>query len=200
MSVQQFSAIFDGLQEAYGTYRVDKQQSNGKNTGKAAIVREQRTAKMWREHLSGKGASLGIIPINAENKCKWGCVDVDQYPLDHKQLVEKIRRLKLPLVVCRSKSGGAHCFLFSVEWVEASDMQKSLQNIAAALGYGGSEVFPKQVKLHLDRGDVGKLFKTYRIITQKRVYDTLFWMMVRLLRLKSSLSFTRRISKHQNKS
>jgi len=155
MSVQLFSAIFDGLQEAYGTYRIDKQQSNGKNTGKAAIVRDPRTAKMWREHLSGEGASLGIIPINAENRCKWGCVDVDQYPLDHKQLVEKIRRLKLPLVVCRSKSGGAHCFLFSTEWVEASDMQKSLQNIAAALGYGGSEVFPKQVKLHLDRGDVG---------------------------------------------
>ena len=159
MSVQLFSAIFDGLQEAYGTYRIDKQQSNGKNTGKAAIVRDPRTAKMWREHLSGEGASLGIIPINADNKCKWGCVDVDQYPLDHKQLVEKIRRLKLPLVVCRSKSGGAHCFLFSIEWVEASDMQKSLQNIAAALGYGGSEVFPKQVKLHLDRGDVGNFFK-----------------------------------------
>jgi len=155
MSVQQFSAIFDGLQEAYGTYRVDKKQANGKNTGKAQIIREPRSAKLWREHLSGKGASMGIIPINAENKCKWGCVDVDQYPLDHKLLVEKIRRLKLPLVVCRSKSGGAHCFLFSIEWVEASDMQKALQNIAAALGYGGSEIFPKQVKLHLDRGDVG---------------------------------------------
>jgi hypothetical protein len=27
--------------------------------------------------------------------------------------------------------------------------------VSAALGYGGSEIFPKQVKLHLDRGDVG---------------------------------------------
>ena len=34
-------------------------------------------------------------------------------------------------------------------------MQKSLQSISAALGYGDSEIFPKQVKLHLDRGDVG---------------------------------------------
>ena len=70
MSVQQFSAIFDGLEEAYGTYRIDKTQANGKNTGKAQIVREPRTAKLWREHLSGNGASMGIIPINAENKCK----------------------------------------------------------------------------------------------------------------------------------
>ncbi len=155
MSVEKFSAIFDGLQEAYGTYKVEKKQSNGKNTGKAAIVREPRTKKLWEGHLSGKGSSVGIIPINAENKCKWGCVDVDQYPLDHKLLIEKIRRLKLPLVVCRSKSGGAHCFLFSSEWVEARDMQKSLQSISSALGYGDSEIFPKQVKLHLDRGDVG---------------------------------------------
>ena len=155
MSVQQFSAIFDGLHEAYGTYRIDKRQANGKSTGKAQIVREPRTTKLWKEHLSGKGASMGIIPINSDNKCKWGCVDVDQYPLDHKLLIEKIRRLKLPLVVCRSKSGGAHCFLFCIDWVDAADMQKALQNVSAALGYGGSEIFPKQIKLHLDRGDVG---------------------------------------------
>src|SRR5210317_1436337 len=155
MSEEKFAAIFDGLQQAYGTYKVEKKQSNGKNTGKASIVREPRTPKLWQGHLSGKGNSVGVIPINEENKCKWGCIDVDQYPLDHKLLVEKIRRLKLPLVVCRSKSGGAHCFLFAEDWVEARDMQKALQNISAALGYGDSEIFPKQVKLNLDRGDVG---------------------------------------------
>jgi hypothetical protein len=34
-------------------------------------------------------------------------------------------------------------------------MQFTLQQISAALGYGGSEIFPKQIKLHLDRDDVG---------------------------------------------
>jgi hypothetical protein len=155
MTVKKFSSIFDGLKEAYGTYRVEKTQSNGKNTGKAGIVREPRNAGLWEGHLSGKGNSIGIIPINADNMCKWGCVDIDQYPLDHKLLLEKIRKLKIPLVVCRSKSGGAHCFLFSTDWVEAKDMQKSLKSVAAALGYGESEIFPKQIKLHLDRGDVG---------------------------------------------
>lgn len=155
MSVQQFSSIFDGLKIAYGTYKIEKQQANGKNTGRAAIVREPRTTALWEGHLSGKGRGIGIIPINEDNKCVWGCVDVDQYPLDHKVLVEKIRKLKLPLVVCRSKSGGAHCFLFTTEWVDAKDMQATLQQISAALGYGGSEIFPKQIKLHLDRDDVG---------------------------------------------
>ena len=155
MSVQRFSSIFDGLKLAYGTYKIEKQQANGKNTGRAAIVREPRTTALWEGHLSGKGRGIGIIPINEDNKCVWGCVDVDQYPLDHKVLVEKIRKLKLPLVVCRSKSGGAHCFLFATEWVDAKDMQATLQQISAALGYGGSEIFPKQIKLNLDRDDVG---------------------------------------------
>lgn len=155
MSVEKFSAVFNGLQLAYGTYKVEKQQANGKNTGRAAIMREPRTTALWEGHLSGRGRAIGIIPINEDNNCVWGCIDVDQYPLDHKLLVEKIRKLKLPLVVCRSKSGGAHCFLFTTEWVEAKDMQATLQQISAALGYGGSEIFPKQVKLHLDRDDVG---------------------------------------------
>ena len=148
-------AIFDGLKEAHGYFKIEKTAANGKAQGKAGVTREPRTKKLWENHLSGKGNGLGIIPINEDNMCKWGCIDVDQYPLDHKLLVQKIRKLKLPLVVCRSKSGGAHCFLFSKEWVEAKDMQKSLQHMSAALGYGESEIFPKQVKLHLDRGDVG---------------------------------------------
>ena len=155
MSVQKFSSIFDGLKIAYGTYKIEKQQANGKNTGKAAIIREPRTTALWAGPLSGKGRGIGILPITEDTQCVWGCVDVDQYPLDHKVLVEKIRKLKLPLVVCRSKSGGAHCFLFATEWVDAKDMQATLQQISAALGYGGSEIFPKQIKLNLDRDDVG---------------------------------------------
>ena len=155
MSATKFAEIFDGLAEAYGVFKIEKTAANGKSTGKAAILREPRTMELWEGHLSGKGTAIGIIPINEQNMCKWGCIDVDQYPLDHKALVERIRKLKLPLVVCRSKSGGAHCFLFTADWVEAKDLQTTLQSVSAALGYGGSEIFPKQVKLHLDRGDVG---------------------------------------------
>jgi len=155
MSIEKFSAIFDGLKEAYGYFKIEKTSAGGKAKGKAGVLREPRTAKLWENHLSGNGIGLGIIPINEDNCCKWGCIDIDQYPLDHKLLIEKIRRLKLPLVVCRSKSGGAHLFLFSDSWVEAKDMQRALQQMSAALGYGGSEIFPKQIRLHLDRGDVG---------------------------------------------
>ena len=33
MSVEQFSEIFSGLEEAYGTYEIQKQQANGKQAG-----------------------------------------------------------------------------------------------------------------------------------------------------------------------
>ena len=155
MSLDKFMTIFDGLKEAHGYFKIEKTGANGKAQGKAGVLREPRTKQLWEKHLSGDGNGLGIIPINEDNQCVWGCIDVDVYPLDHKFLIEKVRKLKLPLVVCRSKSGGAHCFLFSKEWVAAKDMQRSLQHMSAALGYGESEIFPKQIKLHLDRGDVG---------------------------------------------
>jgi hypothetical protein len=155
MLTEKFMAIFDGLQEAYGYFKVERVNASGKNVGRAGVIREPRTMKVWQDHLSGEGPGLCIVPINENNSCKWGCLDIDEYPLDLKLLVEKIRRLKLPLVLCRSKSGGAHCFLFAKEWVDAKDMQTALQCIAGALGYSDSEIFPKQVRLQLDRGDVG---------------------------------------------
>ena len=150
-----FASIFDGLKEAFGTFEIQKQNASGKNTGQARIVREERTEKHWKGHLTGKGDSVGIIPINSENKCKWGCIDIDQYNLDHKNLVAKIRDLKLPLIVCRSKSGGGHLFLFCKEWMPAKELQQVLKHLASTLGYSDCEIFPKQVKLQLDRGDVG---------------------------------------------
>lgn len=152
---EKFEHIFRGLDLAYGTYAVSGNK-NGKQTGKAQIVRTSRTTKLWEEHLSGKGSAIGIIPINESSQCVWGCIDVDEYVgLDHKVLVEKVRKLELPLVVCRSKSGGAHIFLFTKDWLSAKDMQETLKNMASALGYNGSEIFPKQVYLNVEKGDTG---------------------------------------------
>ena len=156
MSVEKFSDIFSGLEEAYGTYEIRKQQANGKQAGQASVIRQPRTTETWEMHLSGSGPAIGIIPINANNQCRWGCIDIDQYTgFNHKELIDKIAEMKLPLIVCRSKSGGAHVFLFTSDWVEAKLLQDTLSSISAALGYSGCEIFPKQIRLHLDRGDVG---------------------------------------------
>ena len=65
-------------------------------------------------HLDGKDPALGIVPISSDNKCKWGCIDIDTYPFDHKKFIKKKlkEKKKIPIVLFRSKSGGAHCFIF----------------------------------------------------------------------------------------
>ena len=149
MSVESFIEIFSGLERAHGVTYVDKKGADGqKIKGKSFVTREPVTTNMWLQHLQGKEPSLGIIPINDDNKCKWGCIDIDSYAgFDHKKLIDKIKELNLPLLVFRSKSGGAHVFLFTSVFVEAKLMRDKLLSISAVLGYGGSEVFPKQVEL-----------------------------------------------------
>ena len=90
-----------------------------------------------------------------DNSCRWGCIDIDEYNFNHTSLIKSIRNNKLPLIVCRSKSGGAHVFLFTKENIPASLMQSKLKQMAIILGYEGSEIFPKQTEILVERGDTG---------------------------------------------
>jgi hypothetical protein len=143
-----FEKIFKGLERAHGCTKVTVPAENGvKLKGQSFVVRQPVTTELWKMHLDGK-QSLGIIPINENNQCIWGCVDIDSYAgFDHKKLIDKIKQFNLPLAVCRSKSGGAHVFLFSEKPVAAERMRDKLTEIKTLLGYGGSEVFPKQIQL-----------------------------------------------------
>ena len=152
---EQFSQLFKGSERAHGHFEVIKDRGDGKKQGKAITIKTSGpTVDFWEKHLLGN-YGLGVIPINDDNMCHWGCIDVDVYPLDIAELVGKIEKLKLPLVVCRSKSGGAHILLFVSEPVGAGDMQDKLREVSAGLGYGGIEIFPKQRQVLADRGDIG---------------------------------------------
>ena len=71
--------LFRGFEGAHGTHGLtDKNQSKGgkleiKKT--ARTVRERVTLSHWERHLSGE-EPLGIIPIDGDNMCSWGCIDV----------------------------------------------------------------------------------------------------------------------------
>ena len=155
--MDKFKSIFLGLEIAYGQYQPGERGDNGKQKGKAFIVRGQVTDELWSNHLAGKGPALGIIPITEDNSCRWGCIDIDEYNFDHTSFIKSIRDHKLPLIVCRSKSGGAHVFLFTKENIPASLMQSKLKEMAIILGYEGSEIFPKQTEILVERGDTGNL-------------------------------------------
>ena len=154
MNIEKFKQIFSGLDRAYGQY-LSGDLKNGKQGGNAYIKKDNVSATLWKNHLEGVEPSLGIIPIRDDSTCSWGCIDIDTYPLEHKKIIEKIRKLELPFIICRSKSGGAHLFLFTQDPVAAEDLRNKLTQLAAVLGYGNCEVFPKQIKLNSERGDTG---------------------------------------------
>ncbi len=153
--VKKFKSIFYGLDRAYGQYVSDGQSVNGKASGKAFILKQPVTDQLWIDHINGKDPSLGIIPIRDDSSCIWGCIDIDTYPLDFKKIVSKIRKLDLPLVMCRSKSGGAHIFLFLREPTQAKIIRDKLIEWSGLIGYANCEVFPKQIEIRADRGDTG---------------------------------------------
>ena len=112
------------------------------------------TEEIWEQHLSGE-IPLGIIPIKEDNTCVWGCIDVDKYDINHGEIAKEIKKRHLPLLLCMSKSGGAHAFLFLKEPEPAGDVRLVLKNIAASMGWGDCEIFPKQNQVLLERGDLG---------------------------------------------
>jgi len=156
MDIQKFKDIFYGSTNAYGqTRKTDEYDDRGKHKTKSIIKKDPVTEKMWIDHLNGVDPALGIIPINEDSKCKWACIDIDVYTLNHKELIDKIVAKKLPLTVFRSKSGGAHVFLFTKEFAPAALFRNKLKDIAANIGYARSEIFPKQNHIKKERGDVG---------------------------------------------
>ena len=147
-------AAFEGSSAAHGKTTVGRIGRNGKAEAKSKVEREPLTEAMVQEHING-GQGVGAIPINVENMCKFGALDIDTYDLDIKALNEKVQKMKLPLILCRSKSGGAHLFLFLKEWEPAALIREYLTEFSIALGYSGCEIFPKQDKILAERGDVG---------------------------------------------
>lgn len=151
-------SLFEGYADAYGTH--GKGIANVAKGGKLEIRTSARTIsqpvteEVWAEHLSGK-SPLGVFAIRRDSTCMWGAVDVDDYTLTHGEIVQKLKREKLPMVVCRTKSGGAHIYCFLTAPIAAEKMIGFLRRIASMLGFGSSEIFPKQSHVLWDSGDFG---------------------------------------------
>ncbi len=50
---EKFKEIFAGFQTAYGQYQKGERGENGKQKGKAFIVRKPVTDNLWEDHLNG---------------------------------------------------------------------------------------------------------------------------------------------------
>ena len=109
-----FKALFPSYSQAYGTFEINETDpQTGKKKGNARTIRRGATLQEWEEHLAGGPKGLGAIPLLDDGvSVTWAAIDIDDTQIAHTMLDAKVRELDLPLVVCRSKSGGAHGYLF----------------------------------------------------------------------------------------
>lgn len=136
--------LFRGREDCHGAYGLlnNRTTDRGKKTGQAATRRQPVTPELWAAHLAGQ-QRLGIVPVLKNGTCWWFCLDVDHYqdegllPL----IAARIDELSLPLVMTRSKSGGAHLWCFLSEPMDANAA------IAVALSFKKRLALPEE---HVD--------------------------------------------------
>jgi hypothetical protein len=152
-----FLALFEGDLNSHGTYRPPEKDpqvgSKLEIKTSARTLRDPPTLELWQEHLEGK-KPLGVAPLRGDDTCLWGCIDIDKYDLVLAKLAAKVATLGVPMHLGRSKSGGAHIFVFLEKPASAISLQRWLRDVAARLGYAQSEIFPKQSTLLRERGDL----------------------------------------------
>jgi len=153
---RRFVNLFKGNDSGYGVW-----SENGART-----YREDVTEELYTQHLAGS-LHLGIVPVNQNNECWFGAIDIDAHTggseIDLREVEAKILSRDLPLVVCRSKRGGAHVYYFVKSPISAKKMRSRLKGWAKELGAPlteesdntptGIEIFPKQDTLK--EGSVG---------------------------------------------
>ena len=137
-----FSELFKGNEQSFG-------QWNPAN-GKSFTAKHKAQPEDFEKHLSGK-YGIGRVPIMSDSNCWWGAIDIDCHEenkfINLDLIAKTIFSKGLPLVPCRSKSGGAHCYIFLSEPVPAAILKKVMIKWAKDIGYGGSEIYPKQSEL-----------------------------------------------------
>jgi len=130
--------LFVGSQLAHGVWQ--------KSNGNMSTVLSPALKEDYRKHLEGE-VGLGLIPVSENGTCYFGAIDIDIDTIDHIDLYKKVSKRKLPLSICRSKSGGAHLIVFFKEPYPATQAQSILRKWAGVLGYPSkTEIFPKQTK------------------------------------------------------
>ncbi len=146
-----FAQLFQGRSDCFGLYHVFEQRKDGKQKGKGTTYPNDKSPdrvledRDWDRHLSGD-QMLGIVPVLPDGTCSWFAIDIDDYSLIHKKIVVEIEQHELPLVTCRSKSGGAHLYCFVNGFIDAALAIQLGKKWAGVLGFPRSEVFPKQAK------------------------------------------------------
>lgn len=140
---EDFAALFAGNLRSYGQW---DPATRNMSTEKAEV-----TLDNYARHLDGR-MGLGIVPITDGGTVLFGCIDVDNHgkggdglDLDHAEIAKRVEHYRLPLVVTRSKSGGAHLYLFGSDYLPSKLVIRLLNSWRDMLAFPNHvDIFPKQ--------------------------------------------------------
>lgn len=149
LSLRRFMALFRGNQRSYGRWDPSKPKEKQSITEKGEFAEAN-----FRSHLEA-GIGIGIVPIRDDGSCFWGAIDIDNHGSDKdtdiRAVEKRVAKLELPLVCCRSKSGGVHLYMFFSEPVRADIVRQVLARWAKRLEIDGVDcIYPKQGRLTKD--------------------------------------------------
>lgn len=141
-----FRSLFRGYPYAYGTYAHNQlEETKGKQKPRQWSKKEPITEAVIRDHLDGN-SPLGVYNLDENEEVFFGVIDVDVYPLNKHKISTQLTSWDIPMLVCNSKSNGAHIYLFFKQPACPARAVRALRQVATALGYPNAEVFPKQVR------------------------------------------------------
>lgn len=154
-----FQELFAGRPDAHGYYGTPEQQLGGvKREAKRGTLEEKVEQHHWDDHLNGV-MGLGVVPVMHGDCVNWGCIDVDKYESLGAlciKIEKRIQKLQLPLVVTRTKSGGAHCWVFFSKPAPAYQVIEKLKEWTKLIGFMPGQkvdIFPAQESIaNLDAG------------------------------------------------
>jgi len=170
--IERFASLFKGNPRTFGQFIKGARKES-------FTVHGEYTSEHIRSHLEGH-AGLGLGPIMDTNMCLWAAIDIDVHGpngthVDLEKIEQGIARDKLPLTLCRSKSGGAHAYLFLKDWTEAARVRLALTRWATMLGFPTAEIFPKQTTLDERPTDTEKPQATWINLPYFKAEETERW-------------------------
>ena len=152
---REFLQLFQGYENAYSTYVIKTAQRGNKVETTNKFINGTLEEKHISAHFKGI-RGIGSVPLKSDNSLSYGCIDVDDYTINVEELEASVINNELPLLVCYSKSGGAHLFVFFKEPIkDAAEVQELLRTFANKLKLSKYEIFPKQTYRSEESNDIG---------------------------------------------
>ncbi|MBT9158754.1 MAG: hypothetical protein DDT26_00001 [Dehalococcoidia bacterium] len=162
LNLHRFIRLFRGNVRSYGRWDGSRPKDKQSLTEKDhSGFKPEVFDRAFQEHLDG-GIGVGIVPVRDDGTTLWGAIDLDNHgqsaDIDIRAVEKKVAAAGLPLVPCRSKSGGVHLYVFFSEPARADMVKDVLTRWARELQVDGVDcIYPKQGRLAVNSDGVRAL-------------------------------------------